>query len=380
MQPVIRPSISHLEPGSRQTFAISGTGSSGFTWLVNGVPGGNRKVGTVTPEGQYCSPAKPTRGEILIEARASGGSPRRSWATVVFDSLSPFYRIQEFWDRKGEGEGRISTAHSICTDGADRLLIVDTTLSRIFRFTCHGDYLGEIGSGQGSGPGQLDGPRDAKVSRWGEIYVTDGNNGRIQVFDRDGRFLRSWARKGKAEAELLRPHALDIAPDGSVFVVDVDNSKVVAYDNEGRLLRSWGRPGTGPGEFQAPHGLAVDPNGDVFVAEYHGRVQKFTPEGQCLASFANPCREGQRTHGDYKYHAMNSDAWGNVYLMARDSLEGMVNSIDKYNNSGDFVARLTASAGGRQMTCEAAAVNQAGMLYVADSSKEHAGVSIFVPC
>lgn len=377
MRSILRPSVSHLEPGSRQAFTMGGTG---FTWLVNGIPGGNRRVGTVSPGGEYSSPARPERGEVLIEARSSGQVPGRFWATVLFDSFSPFYLCQVFWDRKGEGTGYISTAHSICTDGDDRLLIVDTNSSKILRFTCGGEFLGEVGSGKGSEPGQLDGPRDAKVGPSGEIYVSDGNNGRIQVFDRDGHYLRSWARKGKGEAELLRPHALDLAPDGSVFVVDVDNSKVVAYDGEGRLLRIWGRPGTGPGEFLAPHGLAVDPNGDVFVSEYFGRVQKFTPEGQWLISFANPCREGQRTHGDYRYHAMNSDPWGNVYLMARDSLNDMANSVDKYNNNGDLVTRLRTGPGGRQLMCEAAAVNQAGTLFVADSSREYAGATVFVPC
>jgi len=261
---------------------------------------------------------------------------------VLFDSLSPFYRHAGFWKARIDEERCISSAHGICMDGADRILIVDTSLSRIFRFTSKVKFLGEIGSGKGPEPGQLDGPRHAKVSPSGEVYVADGNNGRVQVFDRDGQFLRSWARKGKGEGELLRPHALDLAPDGSVFVVDVDNSKVVAYDQEGRLLCSWGRHGTGPGDFWAPHSLAVDPNGDVFVAEYFGRVQKFTPQGRCIARFANPFRDGQRTHGDYRYHAMNCDSRGNVYLMARDSLAGMAKSVDKYNNSGDFVTRLKA--------------------------------------
>lgn len=374
----IQPSIVHLRPGSELTFRVVGS-KKPVKWLINGVPGGNDRLGTIGKDGVYRAPSSAVASEVVVEARSTAPCAGKAWGTVIFDELRPSYSFCTFWNRKGEGPGCVSESHGICMDGDDRLLIMDPTTSRIVRFTRYGEYVGDVGLGKGSEPGQLDGPRDAKVSPSGEIFVADGNNGRIQVFDGDGSFLRCWSRKGQGEAELLRPHGIGLGPDGTVFVVDVDNSKVVAFDEHGRFLRKWGRPGSGPGEFQAPHGLAADPNGDVFVAEYHGRCQKFSPEGELLAVFANPCREGQRSHGDYKYHAMNSDTRGNVYLMARDTLDNMVASVDKYNNSGDFIARITLPPEtGRPIGAEAAAVDSKGTLYVADNGREHAGVSVFI--
>jgi sugar lactone lactonase YvrE len=52
-------------------------------------------------------------------------------------------------------------------------------------------------------------------------------------------------------------------------------------------LLQWGQQGDGPGEFHFPIGIAVVPNGDILVTDfYNARVQRFTPQGKHLASFA----------------------------------------------------------------------------------------------
>ena len=50
---------------------------------------------------------------------------------------------------------------------------------------------------QGNGPGQFDGPQGLAVDSRGELYVTDAGNCRIQVFNRRGKYLRSWGDCGE---------------------------------------------------------------------------------------------------------------------------------------------------------------------------------------
>ncbi|MFN8108237.1 MAG: lysyl oxidase family protein [Thermoleophilia bacterium] len=56
--------------GTQAQFAVSGTGTSGgVTWTVNGVPGGNAGVGTVTAGGLYTAPATvPAGGKVTVQA------------------------------------------------------------------------------------------------------------------------------------------------------------------------------------------------------------------------------------------------------------------------------------------------------------------------
>jgi DNA-binding beta-propeller fold protein YncE len=60
-----------------------------------------------------------------------------------------------------------------------------------------------------------------------------------------------------------------------VYVTDFDNSRVEVFDRGGTFLRTWGFLGTGDGQFKMPAGVAVQGN-EVFVADRNNnRVQVF---------------------------------------------------------------------------------------------------------
>ncbi len=57
---------------------------------------------------------------------------------------------------------------------------------------------------RGQGPGQFENPIGIAFSQ-NEIFVSDSGNNRIQVFDRDGNFIRQFGGEGSAPGELSRP-------------------------------------------------------------------------------------------------------------------------------------------------------------------------------
>jgi len=388
--PSLSPTIVKLTAGGSQQFALPGKYEGQVRWLVNGTPGGSKELGTVDESGLYLGPARPSRTEVVVEADLGS---RSLWATVIMETGREVYRYTGSWNQKGEN---LIEAHGIGLDPSGNILIADPQQSRVLRFSSEGQYLGEIGNGRGKEPGYFDGPRDVVTDPDGNIYVADGNNCRIQVFDPEGRLRSSAGMKGSGSCEFLRPHSLDIGPDGNVYVIDVDNHRVTIHDSSGKLLGSWGAQGTKTREFWAPHGLAVDPNGDVFVIDFYGRCQKFTKDGELLLVFANPSKKslpiidsafgaisiGQypTTHGYYRYHAMASDVFGNIYLMSRNTIRKRVCSVDKYSNNGDLVTRITLPPEvKRRMGGQGADVTPEGRLYVSDTGPKHAGVMIFDP-
>jgi DNA-binding beta-propeller fold protein YncE len=181
-------------------------------------------------------------------------------------------------------------------------------------------------------PALLDGPTQALVASDGLVYVADGYfHARIAVFTADARFVRDWGTRGFEQGQLQTPHALVEASDGTLVVVDRDNGRLQRFTREGRFLDSLrgealGRPwsvalaadgslyvadggdqragaeragivqvaasgqivrrfaafGDGLGELDEPHMLAISPSGDLFVAELgNRRVQRFTPRQGC---------------------------------------------------------------------------------------------------
>jgi DNA-binding beta-propeller fold protein YncE len=159
--------------------------------------------------------------------------------------------------------------------------------NRIVKFSRDGKMLFEWGK-KGSGPGEFDVPHSVAYHR-GRVYVADRSNGRIQIFDGEGKFIEQWK-----DPALGRPWGVTSAPDGDLFVVDggdgyitqsktspnpggPDRARVLRLDQAGRIKDTLGSFGRYEGQFIWPHSVAVGRDGAVYVAEVHTgmRVQKF---------------------------------------------------------------------------------------------------------
>jgi DNA-binding beta-propeller fold protein YncE len=138
--------------------------------------------------------------------------------------------------------------------------------SRVLKFDKYGNVL--LGWGmKGSGPGQFDLPHSIAID--GDlVYVGDRENARIQVFDRDGRFLREW--------KLGHPFGLCIARDHSIYMCDAIAGHILKIDREGKIVGVIAGPEPGKGRHFDPHQIALDKENSIFAAEVMPwRVQKF---------------------------------------------------------------------------------------------------------
>jgi DNA-binding beta-propeller fold protein YncE len=118
-----------------------------------------------------------------------------------------------------------------------------------------------------------------RLSRDGLVYVGDRSNNRIQVFRRNGSFVRE-AFIANDEVGSGSTSDIGFSSDPQqrfAFVADSTKQHVYVVERSSlRIVASFGEPGTLPGQFGVAHNLAVDSKGDVFVSESRGfRVQKF---------------------------------------------------------------------------------------------------------
>ncbi|MDG2201794.1 MAG: hypothetical protein P8K80_11510 [Phycisphaerales bacterium] len=131
----------------------------------------------------------------------------------------------------------------------------------------------------GRGPGQFVYPRALAVDRErGIVYVVD-KTARIQAFDREGTWLRSWTMPA---FENGKPTGLAVGPGGNVFVADTHEFRVIEFTPEGEEVARFGTFGQEPGAFTYPTDVAFGPDGAIYVSEYGGndRIQVFEPGGE----------------------------------------------------------------------------------------------------
>lgn len=126
--------------------------------------------------------------------------------------------------------------------------------------------------------------RCAELSSDGFVYVCDARNDRIQVFRKDGTFVK----EGRVAPQTLGEGSVwDIAFSTDprqryLYVADGMNMKIHVLDRETlRELTSFGDGGRQPGQFYAVHSIATDSKGNLYTVEtYEGkRVQKFIYKG-----------------------------------------------------------------------------------------------------
>lgn len=293
------------------------------------------------------------------------------------------YKTLWQWSEPVKTPGFFREPHSICVDNKENLLIADMEASRVMRFTPKGEYLSDIGKGQGSENGYFNKPRDVAIDSKLNIIVTDQKSGkhRIQVFDSKGNFLRSFAEEGSDPGQINWPHGLAIDSKDRILVTDVANNRVNLYNCSGRYVKALGQNSPNANKLTTPHGLAIDPEDGVYISDYHGTVQKFTIGGDYLLSF----KPEVHAEGSSFIHSICSDKNGNVYLMIR-SIKGFDGTFEqskvedrsfciaKFNNLGEYVCTIQLSDKKREIIN--AAVDSLGRIYALFKGGGRMGVEV----
>jgi len=136
---------------------------------------------------------------------------------------------------------------------------------------------------RGISDGLFEKPRAVAISPDQQLYIVD-MTARIQVFDLDGTFIRSWQIP---EFYRGRPSGLSFNNDGNLLVADTHYNRMLVYTTDGKRLDQQtigGVEGSEPGQFGFVTEAVQDSRGNYYISEYgqHDRIQKFDPEGNFL--------------------------------------------------------------------------------------------------
>lgn len=151
------------------------------------------------------------------------------------------------------------------------------------------------------------------------VYVFNRGAHPMIIFDRNGKFLRSWG-----EGIFPRAHGLTMGPDDTMFCTDDGDHTVRKCTLDGRVLLTLGTSGK-PAPFMSgkpfnrcTH-VAIDPrNGDFYVSDGYGnaRIHKYSPSGKLLFSWG----ESGTEPGQFNIaHNIGTDKDGWVYLADREN-------------------------------------------------------------
>lgn len=195
----------------------------------------------------------------------TGSDPAAS--VLLFDSTGMYLR--EWTPKSG---GRAKDAHGLRIDRNGFIWTTDTQLHVVRKYQADGTLLmtlGRVGVA-GETPETFNQPTNVHVAPDDSIFVTDGyGNQRVVKFGKDGTFIKAWGRKGTAPGEFRIPHDLTRDHGGRLIVADrcglpdtgCTDGRVQIFDGQGKYLAQWIPPG---GVF-APQALAVDASDRLYI-------------------------------------------------------------------------------------------------------------------
>lgn len=140
---------------------------------------------------------------------------------------------------------------------AHRVVVYDTeTKKQLFSFGKPGDQEGEFNR-----------PWGICIDKNGDIYIADGINARVQIFDKDGKFITMFGKRGDKPGGFAQVKGIGIDSDNNIYVVDPLKA-IQVFNRNGDLLGLVGAPGTkGIGAMNLPMGLYVDKNDRIYLVD-----------------------------------------------------------------------------------------------------------------
>ncbi len=197
--------------------------------------------------------------------------------------------------RRTSGTAMLAWVHSLMLDADGNLWVADATVGsgtsaglnppvpsavaagrghQILKLSREGRVLLTLGTaGQpGTDAAHFNAPTAVAIGKNGDIFVSDGHGGttnaRVVVFDKTGRFLRTWGTRGSGPGQFGEPHSLVIDRRGRVIVADRANGRLQVFEQDGRFLAEWKGFGV------RPSGLAIGPDDTLYVSSHDTRTRE----------------------------------------------------------------------------------------------------------
>jgi hypothetical protein len=171
------------------------------------------------------------------------------------------------------GAGLFAVPHGVHVDRDGNVWVTDDATGpsagkghQVLKFAPDGTLLMKLGTPgvAGTGQGEFNRPSDVVVAENGDIFVSDGHgfesNARIVKFSKDGRFIKTWGRRGSAPGEFDNPHGIAMDSQGRLFVADLRNFRIQIFDQDGKFLDQWT-------QFGMPGGVFIDRHDVLYVAD-----------------------------------------------------------------------------------------------------------------
>ena len=159
----------------------------------------------------------------------------------------------------------------------------DFTNKSVIVFDCNMTLLSVIG--QGSDDSRLHQPSGVAVSKDGIIAVSDWYSHQVKKYSLQGKLLSVIGNnRGNNNGQFYHLNGLVFSSNKMLYVVDGGNHRVQVFQQDDKFAFTFGSKGSNPGQFQFPVRIAIDTDNRVLVSDHHGNhISLFSHTGSFIS-------------------------------------------------------------------------------------------------
>ena len=265
--------------------------------------------------------------DISLQTFAFSTGSASPWAVTILNNhevaVTASDQLVHIYTLKGEEVGLIKSnflrPYGVWSDGEGALWVTDREGHNVQKFLRRTggkfDKVSQFGS-KGVNPGQFLHPRGVAVHpESGNVYVSDMKNNRVQIFGQKSAtpcYKSHFGGPGKGPGLFNLPAGLCFDRKGQLAVCDDHNSRIQVFDREGHFVRCLGVSSARKGILCSPVAIACDSHGRYIVSEFGSHTVTFlSPEGKALGCVRHlGMGYGQLVHP----RGVTSDSAGSVYV------------------------------------------------------------------
>ena len=163
---------------------------------------------------------------------------------IIVDGTGKMIESWTQWDKLFQGGRGPHKVKISPYDPQRHVWVIDDLRQQVFKFSHDGKQLvmtlGEAGVA-GNDEKHFGRPTDIAWLPDGTFYISDGyTNTRVMKFDKDGKFLMQWGTPGTGNSQFNTVHAVDIDRNRRVYISDRGNGRIQIFDENGKYLDQFG--------------------------------------------------------------------------------------------------------------------------------------------